>query len=128
MKLLLDTHALLWWWTNDPQLSAAARQAISDERNQVLLSAASAWEMAIKYRLGKLQHAADALSRFNELAVADGFEHLPVDYLHSLKAGGYPVEHRDPFDRVLAAQSHLEGARLVTRDPVFAVFGVNVLW
>ena len=128
MKLLLDTHTLLWWWTNDPQLPETARALLADEDNQVLVSAASAWEIATKHRLGKLAEAGDALPRFNELVNADGFEHLPVNFLHSLKAGAYPVEHRDPFDRILAAQSDLESAALVTRDPAFAVFGVHVVW
>lgn len=128
MKLLLDTHALLWWWTNDPKLSDAARRAIADEDNQVLVSAASAWEIATKRRLGKLPHAAQALDRFNELVMADGFEHLSISYLHSLKAGAHPSEHRDPFDRMLAAQAELEKAVLVTLDPVFAGFQCRVLW
>ncbi len=128
MKLLLDTHALLWWWTDDPKLSPAARQAITDDGNQVLVSAVSAWEIATKYRLGKLPHAAQALDRFNELVTADGFAHLPISYLHSLKAGTYSSEHRDPFDRMLAAQADLEKAVLVTLDTVFAEFQCRVLW
>lgn len=128
MKLLLDTHALLWWWTDDPKLSDSARRAIADENNQVLVSAASAWEIATKHRLGKLPHAAQAIERFNELVAADGFEHLPISYLHSLKAGAHSSAHRDPFDRMLAAQSDLEKAVLVTIDPVFAEFECRVLW
>lgn len=128
MRLLLDTHALLWWWTNDPKLSDTARCAIADEANQILVSAASAWEIATKHRLGKLPHAAQAQDRFNELVAADGFEHLPISYLHSLKAGAYSNEHRDPFDRMLAAQAELEQAVLVTLDPVFAGFRCRVLW
>lgn len=128
MKLLLDTHALLWWWMDDPQLSATARALIADEGNAVLVSAASAWEIATKHRLGKLPEAGDAVPRFNELVSADGFVHLPIAYLHSLKAGAYAVEHRDPFNRVLAAQAELESAHLVTRDPAFSVFGTRVVW
>lgn len=128
MKLLLDTHALLWWWTDDPKLSPAARQAIADDGNQVLVSAASAWEIATKHRLGKLPHAAQALDRYNELVTADGFTHLPISYLHSLKAGTYSSEHRDPFDRMLAAQADLEKAVLVTLDTLFAGFRCRVLW
>jgi PIN domain nuclease of toxin-antitoxin system len=128
LKFLLDTHALLWWWTDDSRLSSAARQAIVDEGNQVMVSAASAWEIATKFRLGKLPHAAQALDRFNELVAADGFEHLPISYLHSLKAGSYTSEHRDPFDRMLAAQADLEKAVLVTLDPVFTGFQCRVLW
>ena len=128
MKLLLDTHALLWWWTNDARLSEAARAAIEDEANDIWVSAASAWEIATKHRLGKLQEAADAVSRFNELVAADGFNHLAMNYLHALRAGGYTQAHRDPFDRMLAAQAELEGATLVSCDPVIAQMGVRLLW
>jgi PIN domain nuclease of toxin-antitoxin system len=128
MKLLLDTHTLLWWWTDDPQLPDSARALTADEGNEVLASAASAWEIATKHRLGKLPEAGDAIPRFNELVAADGFLHLPVNYLHSLRAGAYAIDHRDPFDRVLAAQSELESASLVTRDPAFTAFGTRVVW
>lgn len=128
MRYLLDTHALLWWMTDDPQLSSRARELIADERNNILVSAASAWEIATKFRLGKLPIAEAAIPRFNELVEADGFEHLPVSYLHALRAAGFSVEHRDPFDRMLAAQSALEAAPLITRDPVFTAFGTDVVW
>ena len=128
MRLLLDTHALLWWFTDDPRLSKSARDAIANESNAVLVSATSAWEIATKHRLGKLGDIAEVVDRFNELVAADGFEHLPVSYLHGLKAGSYPVAHRDPFDRMLAAQSELESVSLVTRDPAFAAFGTKTLW
>jgi PIN domain nuclease of toxin-antitoxin system len=128
MRLLLDTHALLWWWTDDPQLSTTARALLADEGNEVLVSAASAWEIATKHRLGRLPEAGEAILRFNELLSADGFVHLPITCLHSLKAGAYAVEHRDPFDRVLAAQADLESAQLVTRDPAFSLFATRVIW
>jgi PIN domain nuclease of toxin-antitoxin system len=115
-------------WTDDPHLPASARALIADEGNQVLVSAASAWEIATKHRLGKLPEAGEAIPRFNELVAADGFLHLPVNYLHSLRAGAYAIDHRDPFDRVLAAKSELESASLVTRDPAFSAFGTRVVW
>jgi PIN domain nuclease of toxin-antitoxin system len=126
--LLLDTHALLWWWTNDQQLSSVACAAIADERHTVLVSAASVWEISTKFRLGKLAIAATALPQFQSLIEADGFEHLPITWQHSLRAGAYPQEHRDPFDRMLAAQSDIEQATLVTCDSVFGSFGTQVLW
>ncbi len=128
MKYLLDTHALLWWWTDDPQLSATARACIQDEANVILVSAASAWEIATKHRLGKLAQAGEAVARFNELIELDAFQHLPVSYLHALRAGALAAEHRDPFDRLLAAQSELEGVPLISCDPAFAALGARVLW
>jgi PIN domain nuclease of toxin-antitoxin system len=128
MRLLLDTHAWLWWITDDPSLSAAARAAIGDETNDIFVSAASAWEIATKHRLGKLEGLPQAAARFAELVAADGFQHLAVDYLHALRAGAYDVAHRDPFDRMLAAQSEIESLPLVTRDPAFAAFSIATLW
>ena len=127
MKLLLDTHALLWWWTDDPQLSAAARAAIASPVNTVLVSAASAWEIATTLRLGKL-NLPEAGARCNELVAADGFVPLPISIDHALRAGSYPAVHRDPFDRMLAAQSQLEGAALISRDPELTAFGCVLLW
>ena len=128
MRLLLDTHALLWWWTNDKQLTQTARDAMLDERDTVLVSAASVWEIATKYRLGKLPMADIAIKQFHTLIEADGFEHLPMTWQHSLLAGSYESEHRDPFDRMLAAQSEIEKASLVTCDAAFVGFGTSVLW
>ncbi|MBP7656663.1 MAG: type II toxin-antitoxin system VapC family toxin [Pseudoxanthomonas sp.] len=128
MRLLLDTHEPLWWWTDYSQLSAGARRAIAAPANSVFVSAASAWELATKHRIGKLGEVGQAVSRFNELVAADGFEHLAISYYHCLEAGGYAVDHRDPFDRMLAAQTALEGLVLVSRDPAFGLFGVAVLW
>ena len=128
MKLLLDTHALLWWWKDDSRISNRAAKAIADETNIVLVSAASAWEIATKLRIGKLPGAERAVREFNELIVTDGFTHISVSYQHALKAGGFTVEHRDPFDRVLAAQSIIEGATLVTMDAAMKPFRVKCLW
>lgn len=128
MRLLLDTHAFLWWVTDDPRLSKCARTAIANDANAVLVSAASAWEIATKHRLGKLNEAAGAVARFDELVTADGFTHLAISSFHALQAGRYPVAHRDPFDRLLAAQSELERLTLVSCDPAFADFGTKTLW
>jgi PIN domain nuclease of toxin-antitoxin system len=94
VSLLLDTHALLWWFTDDEKLSATARDAIADEANEIFVSAASALEIAVKFRLGKLGHAQDVVHRFDELVAADGFRHLPITHYHALKAGAYDLEHR----------------------------------
>ena len=128
LKLLLDTHTLLWWWKDDPRLSKRAAKAIADEANIVLVSAASAWEIATKHRIGKLPGAETAVRDFNELIVIDGFGHLAVSYQHAIKAGGFDIEHRDPFDRMLAAQSIIEGATLVTDDAAMKLFRAKCFW
>ncbi len=128
MKLLLDTHTLLWWWKDDPRLSTRAAAAIADEGNTVFVSAASAWEIATKNRIGKLPGAETAVRKFNELVAADSFLHLAVSYHHALIAGGFDIDHRDPFDRMLAAQSTIEGATLVTDDDKMKLFRVKCLW
>lgn len=128
LKLLLDTHALLWWWSDDKRLSKRAAKAISDEDNIVLISAASAWEIATKHRIGKLPGAERAITEFNQLIVSDGFTHLHVEYGHALKASGFTTEHRDPFDRMLAAQAIIEGATLVTDDAAMKLFRVKCFW
>lgn len=128
MKLLLDTHTLLWWFVNDRRLSAPARAAILDESNEIHVSAVNAWEIATKDRLGKLPEAKEAAPRFMDLVAADGFHLLNLSCEHGLRAGGYRNSHGDPFDRMLAAQAEIEGLRLVTCDSVFRDFPVQVLW
>ena len=128
MKLLLDTHALLWGFTDDARLPATARQAIADEGNEIFVSAASAWEIATKQRIGKLDEVPEAAKRFAELVDADGFSHLPVTHLHALWAGMYSAAHRDPFDRMLAAQSELDKLVLLTCDPALADFPCQTFW
>lgn len=128
MNLLLDAHTWPWWRSDDARLSVAARRAIQDESQEIYVSAATAMEMAAKLRSGKLDEAAEAVARFDEPVAADGFQYLPVAHFHSLKAGSYRADHRDPFDRLLAAQSELESLVLVTRDPAFEQFGTPTLW
>lgn len=128
VRLLLDTHALLWWWKGDPRLSQKAAAAIADEANTVFVSAASAWEIATKHRIGKLPGVEDALREFNQLITADGFSHLAVAHNHAIKAGGFEAEHRDPFDRMLAAQAIVEGAALVTDDSAMKLLRVKCFW
>lgn len=128
MRLLLDTHALLWWWNDDAQLTIAARAAIADENNGVFVSAASAWEIATKQRIGKLPTWAMPSGGFDALVAADGFHPLPVAAAHAWHAGALAWSHRDPFDRVLAAQAMLERMTLLSRDPVFAEIPVSTLW
>ncbi len=128
MKLLLDTHALLWWCADDARLSSAARSAIQHDTNDVMVSAASAWEISTKARLGKLSGVERLLSGFEELMAADRFVLLPMTHKHALLAGGFALEHRDPFDRMLASQALIEGATLLTNDPAIQTFGADTLW
>ena len=127
-RLLLDTHALLWWWSGDSALSSSASDAIADAGATVFVSAASAWEIATKVRLGRLRDHGDVVPRFTELAAAADLRHLAVTHRHGLRAGSYPTPHRDPFDRMLAAQAELESLALVTNDSVFEQFPMRVLW
>ena len=128
MRVLLDTHALLWWWTDSPSLSSTAREVIAAPGNEIFVSTASVWEIRTKQRLGKLSLIPDLSVHFGELLQKSRFTVLDIGWRHALVAGGYPADHRDPFDRMLAAQSALEALPLVTRDPVFSAFGNPCLW
>ena len=128
MRVLLDTHALLWWWTDSPSLSSTAREVIAAPANEIFVSTASVWEIRTKQRLGKLSLIPDLSVHFGELLQKSRFTVLDIGWRHALVAGGYPADHRDPFDRMLAAQSALEALPLVTRDPVFSAFGNPCLW
>jgi PIN domain nuclease of toxin-antitoxin system len=112
----------------DPRLSPRARAAVDAERAEVLVSAASAWELAMKVRLGKLPEAAPLMHRFAESLAEQDFKPLAISLEHGRLGGLLPGQHRDPFDRILAAQALLENLQLVTIDPAFAGFGVKVLW
>lgn len=128
MRLLLDTHALLWWLFDDERLGAGARAAIAEPANAVFVSAASAWEIATKHRLGKLPEAGDVPTELERYLREARFAALPVDLPHALAAGALPGPHRDPFDRVLIAQALAEKLVVVTRDEVFREYGAKVLW
>jgi len=128
VKLLLDTHTLVWWIKASPRLSEIARHAVLDDEVEVFVSIASAWEMAIKVGSGKWDDARDLLEAF-ETAVADeGFDLLSITIPHARSAGLMSATHRDPFDRLLAAQATIEGLTLVTADPKLAGLGAVVLW
>jgi PIN domain nuclease of toxin-antitoxin system len=128
MRILLDTHVLLWWLAGDTHLPTRLRRRISDEANTVLVSVASAWEIATKVRLGKLPSAADLASDIGGAIVSQGFVALPVTVAHAQRAGGLPGTHRDPFDRMLIAQSQIEDTPLVSNEALFDAYGVNRLW
>ena len=123
MILLLDAHALLWWLADDVTLDAQARATIADPSNDVLVSAATVWEIAIKRALGKL----DAPTGLTEAIDRTGFDVLPIIGADGARAGALPLHHRDPFDRMLIAQASRLGALIVSRDAAFADYGVPVL-
>ena len=128
MRYLLDTHALLWWLFDDPRLSQRARATIAAPENEILVSAASAWEISTKYRIGKLPEAGDIVSQFPLYIQKARFTALDVSVEHALLAGSLPGPHRDPFDRMLIAQAKLQSVPVVTIDAVFGDYGVTVLW
>ena len=128
MRLLLDTHALIWWLFDDPKLPAPARRAIADPDNEIFVSSASAWEIATKHRRGKLPEAGDLADRFEHYVTASRLVGLPISIAHALAAGRLPGPHRDPFDRILIAQGRLENLVIVTADPVFADYDAKVVW
>jgi len=128
VRVLLDTHALLWWLDGDRRLSQRARRLIGNKETTVLVSAASAWEICTKFRLGKLPGAAAVAVDVQGCLDSQGFGALPITVDHAQRAGSLPGPHRDPFDRVLIAQSQAEDLPLVTLDPVFGLYGTKLIW
>lgn len=128
IEVLLDTHALAWWWLDDPRLPDPARAAIAAEENRVLVSAVSAWEIATKHRIGKWPDVGPIVAGFEGLLRRSRFSSLPINVDHARLAGSLAGEHRDPFDRMLIAQSQIEAAPLITGDQVFARYGVTRIW
>ena len=127
MNLLLDTHALLWWASDNRALGRRARQAISSGQNSIWVSAASIWEMSIKAALSRLDLAGVHPERIAEDLEQRGFESLPITVHHAVAVRDLPAYHRDPFDRMLIAQAQLENLVLVTADPAIMAYDVRVL-
>lgn len=128
MKLLLDTHALLWWLDGDQRLSPTARSLIGDKNTVVFVSAASAWEISTKVRIGKLPGAVEVAEQFVDVIGRQDFEGLSISVRHARLAGLLPGKHRDPFDRMLIAQAQIEGLPLVSIEPLFDHFGIRRIW
>jgi PIN domain nuclease of toxin-antitoxin system len=128
VRLLLDTHAFLWWVGASRELSRRARSAIGSGRNECFVSVASGWEIGVKVGLGTLK-IEGALDRFlPEQLAANSFQPLPIELRHCARAAALPFHHRDPFDRMLVAQALEEELAVVTADPVFARYGVKRVW
>lgn len=127
MKVLLDTHAFLWFITGDGRLSKKARRLMENVESELYLSAASVWEMAIKSSLGKLSVPVP-FHEFIQQKILEGFVIMPVEWPHAAKVADLPFHHRDPFDRLLAAQALTERLPVITADPVFKKYGVKIIW
>jgi PIN domain nuclease of toxin-antitoxin system len=127
MGLLLDTHALIWWAEGDGRITPRVR-ALLTSPEEVHVSAATAWEIATKLRIGKLRVHGSLIRDFLAAIDAFGFRPLPISLQHGYAAGELSSAHRDPFDRMLAAQSLAEGLQLVSADPAFATLGVTAVW
>ncbi len=123
MNLLLDTHVLLWWLDDNRTLSAKARKAIGEGGNLVFISAVSAWEIAIKKKLGKLRAPDDLEGEITR----HRFQHLPITIAHALAVGKLPDHHADPFDRMLVAQAQVEGLTLISRDTRINKYRIHIL-
>jgi len=128
VNLLLDTHAAIWWWTEPDRISPRGRTHLAGRADTLFFSAASAYELAQKQRWRGLPLPADFLRNLESHLRAEDWQPLPVSLAHALRAGLYPSAHRDPFDRILAAQAEVEHLTLVTCDPAFALFGTRTLW
>ena len=124
--MLLDTHVFLWWLFDDPRLSANLREQIADPDLSIHVSTASVWEIATKFRIGKLPDAADVAQDTPAWIIKSGFTPLPISPIHAQLAGSWDIPHRDPFDRMLAAQSHIESLPLASNDPAMALFGIEL--
>ncbi len=122
-RLLLDTHVLLWWLSDDPQLGEASRQAIANPRNQVYVSAASTWEISIKKSSGKLTAPED----LDAIVECEGFDKLPITLFHGEQAGLLPGHHKDPFDRMLIAQAQSEGLLIITNDEKITQYKIRTM-
>ncbi|MBI4816580.1 MAG: type II toxin-antitoxin system VapC family toxin [Deltaproteobacteria bacterium] len=128
MRLLLDTHAFLWWLAEDPMLPEAARRAITDPANDVYVSAASAWEITTKFRRGRLQEFAELAADVHTVVLAERFRPLTITVEHAQRAGSLAFEHGDPFDRMLIAQAQAEDLILVSNEMLFERCGIRRIW
>lgn len=128
MRVLLDTHAFLWWVIDSPRLSGTAREVIASEHNEPIFSAVSAWEIAIKVGLGKLNLPAPPEKFVAEQLCRNVLEVLPIYLKHALGVYSLPPHHRDPFDRLLVAQAMTENLTVLTADPLVAGYPVQTMW
>lgn len=127
VSYLLDTHILLWWLFNDPKLNAECRDIIRNPAHRILVSSVSAWEIATKYRIGKLPEAKQIVEEYSQILHQSKFIELPITSAHALRAGSLPISHRDPFDRMIMAQAELENLPVITYDAAFQTGLIRVI-
>ena len=128
MTLLLNTCVLLWAWAEPGKLSGRLRNLLEDPHNQVWVSAASAWEIATRHRIGNYPAGGAIIAEWSDRIARYGFRQLEISCAHELRAGALPGEHRDPFDRMIAAQGMMETLRVATPDPAIATLGADAIW
>jgi PIN domain nuclease of toxin-antitoxin system len=128
VRLLLDTHALLWWYSDDPALPKSCRKLITQPDSSVFVSAASAWEISTKFRLGRLPSGSELVQDFGGYLEQESFVSLPVSPEHGIRAGMLPGPHQDPFDRMLIAQAEIERLFIVSNEKIFDQYGVRRVW
>jgi PIN domain nuclease of toxin-antitoxin system len=128
VRVLLDTHVLLWWLINDVRLSPRVRKIMGDGRNDLLWSVASSWELAIKVGLGKLRVPGPLRSYIPTKLQEQNIQTLPVEHAHAFEVAELPTHHKDPFDRLLIAQARIEGLPLISVDEQFAPYDIEVIW
>jgi PIN domain nuclease of toxin-antitoxin system len=127
INYLIDTHILLWWLFNDPKLNAQCREIVANPENRIFVSSVSAWEIATKYRIGKLPEAKQIVEEYSQILAQAKFIELPVTSTHALRAGSLPIDHRDPFDRMIMAQAELEQIPVISYDAAFQTGLIRVI-
>ncbi|BAQ63205.1 hypothetical protein GM3708_3611 (plasmid) [Geminocystis sp. NIES-3708] len=126
-RYLIDTHILLWWLFNDPKLDNLSREIIKNPNHQILVSSATGWEIATKYHIGKLPEAEELVNNYESVLQQAQFLELPISNAHALRAGLLPIDHRDPFDRMLMAQAELEQIPIITHDKAFQTGLITII-
>ena len=128
MRLLLDTCALLWAWAEPERLSSRVQELLEDPHNKVWVSAASAWEIATQHRLGNYPAGRHVIEEWDDRLAQDGFRQLTIAGVHAVRAGSLPHAHRDPFDRMIAAQGMVQQIKVATPDPAIGALGADTIW
>jgi PIN domain nuclease of toxin-antitoxin system len=128
MRLLIDSHAIIWWMTDDPRLSPMARKALGSSQHERFLSLASLWELSLKVAAGRLQGIGSTMDNLRQASAKQAIEILPITYEHILRVESLPLHHADPFDRLLVAQALEEGLTILTADRTLSRHPVSILW